>query len=83
MDKMVFNFSFWVKLFNVFIWGVMVENGVKDLVGSGLNVIGVMVILNIGSFNMFIVVVWSYKFGILLFMYFDNFGLIKFKLVMN
>lgn len=35
----------------------MVENGVKDLVGSGLNVIGVMVILNIGSFNMFIVVV--------------------------
>lgn len=46
-----------MKLFILFIWGVMVDDGLKDLVGSGLNVMGVMVVFNIGSFNIFIVIV--------------------------
>lgn len=83
LDKIVFKNSYWVKFVLSLICGIMVDNGVKDLVGSRLNVIGVMVVLNIGSFNIFIVKVKSYVFGRSFFIYKDIFGSIKFKLVSN
>ncbi|XP_068675366.1 uncharacterized protein [Montipora foliosa] len=73
-DKTVFNSSFWAKSSNASTRGVMVENGVKDLAGSGLNATGAMAILNIGSFNTFTAVVRSHKPGTSSFTYLDNFG---------
>lgn len=63
--------------------GVMVDNGVKNLAGSGLNATGAMAILNIGSFNTFTAVVQSHTPGTPSFRYDDKFGPIKFNPVMN
>lgn len=82
-DKTVFLPSYLAKSSKTSTRGVMVDNGVKDLAGSGLNAIGAMAVLNIGSFNTFTAVVRSHKPGTPSFTYDDKFGPINFKPVMN
>lgn len=82
-DKTVFNSSYWAKSSKLSTRGVMVDNGSKNLAGSGLNATGAMAVLNIGSFNTFTSIVQSHKPGSASFTYDDKFGPIKFKPVMN
>ena len=82
-DKTVFLSSYWAKSSKTSTRGVMVDNGAKDLAGSGLNATGAMAVLNIGSFNTFTAVVQSHKPGTPSFTFDDKFGPIKFKPVMN
>lgn len=82
-DKTVFNSSYWAKSSNASTRGVMVDNGSKNLAGSGLNVTGAMAILNIGSFNTFTAIVESHTPGTPAFTYHDKFGPIKFKPYIN
>lgn len=82
-DRTVFNSSYWAKSSSMSKRGVMVDNGVKNLAGSGLNATGAMAILNIGSFNTFTAVVQSHTPGTPSFRYDDKFGPIKFNPVMN
>lgn len=57
LDKIVFLNKYWVKFFFRFMRGKMVDSGEKNLVGSSIDVIGVVVIFNVGSFNIFFVIV--------------------------
>lgn len=50
----------------------MVDDGSKDLAGSGLNATGAMAVLNIGSFNTFTAIVQSHKPGNASFTYKDT-----------
>lgn len=77
-NKTVFNASYWAKSSTLSTRGVMVDDGSKDLAGSGLNATGAMAVLNIGSFNTFTAIVQSHKPGNASFMYKDTFGRIKF-----
>ena len=78
-NKTVFNASYWAKSSKISTRGVMVDDGSKDLAGSGLNATGAMAILNIGSFNTFTALVQSHKPGNASFTYKDTFGHIKFN----
>lgn len=82
-NKTVFNSSYWAKSSKQSTRGVMVDNGSKNLAGSGLNATGAMAVLNIGSFNTFTAIVRSHKPGSASFTYDDKFGPIKFNPVMN
>jgi len=82
-DKTVFNSSYWAKSSDKSTRGIMVDNGLKNLAGSGLNATGAMAVLNIGSFNTFTSIVQSHKPGTPNFTYHDKFGPIKFKPTMN
>ena len=82
-DKTVFNSSYWAKSSDKSTRGIMVDNGLKNLAGSGLNATGAMAVLNIGSFNTFTAIVQSHKPGTPNFTYHDKFGPIKFKPTMN
>lgn len=62
-DKIIFNSKFWVKFVRNFMCGFMIDGGQYKLVDSGFNVIGVMVVLNVGSFCIFIRKVLSYGKG--------------------
>lgn len=77
-NKTVFNASYWAKSSTLSTRGVMVDDGSKDLAGSGLNATGAMAVLNIGSFNTFTAIVQSHKPGNASFTYKDTFGRIKF-----
>ncbi|PFX27256.1 hypothetical protein AWC38_SpisGene8026 [Stylophora pistillata] len=77
-NKTVFNASYWAKSSTLSTRGVMVDDGSKDLAGSGLNATGAMAVLNIGSFNTFTAVVQSHNPGNASFTYRDTFGRIKF-----
>ena len=57
----------------------MIDDGSKDLAGSGLDVTGAMAILNIGSFNTFTARVEKHKAGSPSFTYNDTFGKLHFK----
>ena len=59
------------------------DNGLKNLAGSGLNATGAMAVLNIGSFNTFTAIVQSHKPGTSSFSYHDNFGPISFNPAKN
>ena len=78
-DKTVFLNKYWAKSAKSSKRGKMVDNGAKNLAGSGLNVAGAMAILNIGSFNTFTAIVKSHTPGQNFFTYDDTFGAIKFK----
>ena len=82
-DKTVFNSSYWAKSSKESTRGVMVDNGLKNLAGSGLNATGAVAILNVGSFNTFNAIVQSHKPGTPSFKYHDTFGPIKFNPAMN
>lgn len=82
-NKSVFNSSYWAKSSDASTRGVMVDNGLKNLAGSGLNATGAMAVLNIGSFNTFTAIVQSHRPGTPSFTYDDKFGPIKFKPKMN
>ena len=82
-DKTVFKNSHWAKSASSSTRGTMVDNGVKDLAGSRLNVTGAMAVLNIGSFNTFTAKVESHVPGRSSFTYKDTFGSIKFKPASN
>ena len=78
-NKTVFLSSHWAKSAASSTRGRMVDNGVKDLAGSGLNATGAMAILNIGSFNTFTAIVESHTPRQNFFTYNDTFGAINFK----
>ncbi|KAL9951207.1 hypothetical protein ACROYT_G043829 [Oculina patagonica] len=78
-DKTVFLNKYWGKSAKSSTRGRMVDNGEKDLAGSGLNVAGAMAVLNIGSFNTFTATVKSHTPGKQFFTYDDTFGNINFK----
>ena len=82
-SKTVFNSSYWAKSSKLSTRGVMVDDGSKNLAGSGLNATGAMAVLNIGSFDTFTAIVQSHKRGSASFTYDDKFGPIKFKPVLN
>ena len=82
-DKTVFLSQHWAKSAAASKRGVMVDNGEKDLGGSGLDATGAMAVLNIGSFNTFTAVVQKHAAGQSSFTYKDAFGDIKFKPHMN
>ena len=82
-DKTVFNSSYWAKSSNKSALGVMVDNGLKNLAGSGLNATGAVAILNIGSFNSFTAIVQNHAPGTSFFTYHDSFGPIKFNPAKN
>lgn len=78
-DKTVFLNKYWAKSHKTSKRGKMVDSGLKNLAGSGINAQGAMAILNIGSFNTFTAVVKSHSPGHNVFTYDDTFGDIKFK----
>lgn len=81
-DKTVFLNSHWAKSDATSTQspqGRMVDDGEKDLTGSGLNVTGAMAVLNIGSFNTFTAKVENHVPGSNSFTYNDTFDGIKFK----
>lgn len=78
-DKTVFLNKYWAKSAKSSTRGKMVDNGAKNLAGSGLDATGAMAILNIGSFNTFTAIVKSHTPGQNFFTYPDTFGDIKFK----
>ena len=78
-DKTVFNASYWAKSALTSTPAEMIDDGSKDLAGSGLNATGAMAILNIGSFDTFTAVVEKHSPGSDKFTYNDTFGNIHFK----
>ena len=78
-DKTVFLNKHWAKSAKNSTRGKLVDNGAKNLAGSGLDATGAMAILNIGSFNTFAAIVKDHAPGQNFFTYPDTFGDIKFK----
>lgn len=78
-DRTIFLNKHWAKSAKSSTRGKMVDNGAKNLAGSGLNATGAMAILNIGSFNTFAATVEDHPPGQNFFTYPDTFGDIKFK----
>lgn len=82
-DFTVFNNSYWGKSALSSTPSKMIDNGVKNLAGSGVNATGAMAILNIGSFNTYVAKVLSHKPGQNFFTYNNTFGNHHFKTKLN
>lgn len=82
-DFTVFNNSYWGKSAMTSTRDKMVDNGDKDLAGSGINATDAMAILNIGSFNTFVAKVVSHTPGQNFFTYKNTFGSHHFKPKLN
>ena len=58
---------------------IMVDDGKKDLAGTGIDMTGAMAVLNVGSFNTFVKPVEDHKAGQNWFKYEDDFGDINYQ----